>query len=69
MVSTFWPRLGAELGGRTRLAYLLALVYLRAPTADSAFPPLACFAGKPFVVERFTEERAAIAWLLEGPAT
>lgn len=69
MVGTFLPQLEPLLGGRTRLAYLLAPVYMRDSTADSAFPPPAYFAGKPFVGERFTEESAAIAWLLAGPAT
>ena len=47
MMSTFLPRLGVQLGGRTRLAYLLAPVYLRDAAADSAFPPSAYFEGKP----------------------
>ena len=63
MMSTLLPRLAARLGGRTRLAYLLAPAYLRDEAADAAFPPPAYFAGKPFVGERFIEEQAAIAWL------
>lgn len=63
MVSTFLPQLGPVLGGRTRLAYLLAPVYMRDSSADSAFPPAAYFEGKPFIGERFIEENAALAWL------
>ena len=63
MVSTFLPQLGPALGGRTRLAYLLAPVYLRDEAADSAFPPAAYFTDKPFVGERFIAEDAAIDWL------
>lgn len=63
MMSSLLPRLGPALGGRTRLAYLLAPLYLRDSAADSAFPPLSYFEGKPFIGERFTEESAAIEWL------
>ena len=64
MMSTFLPRLGVQLGGRTRLAYLLALLapmYLRDAAADSAFPPSAYFESKPYIGERFIEENTAIA--------
>ena len=63
MVSSLLPRLGPTLGGRSRLAYLMAPEYLRDPAADAAFPPPAYFEGKPFVGERFIEENAAIQWL------
>ena len=66
MMSTFLPRLGVQLGGRTRLAYLLAPVYLRDATADSAFPLPAYFEGKPYIGERFIEEDTAIAWLRDN---
>ena len=62
MVNSLLPRLEPALGGRSRLAYLLAPLYLRDATADSAFPPPTYFEGKPFVGERFIEEDAAIAW-------
>ena len=68
MMSTFLPRLGVQLGGRTRLAYLLAPVYLRDAAADSAFPPSTYFEGKPYIGERFIEENTAIAWLWENVA-
>ena len=61
MMSSLLSRLGPQLGGRTRLAYLLAPIYLRA--ADAAFPPPAYFNGKPFVADRFVEEQAATVWL------
>ena len=65
MVSTLLPQLAARLGGRARLAYLLVPAFLRDAAADAAFPPPAYFEGKPFIGERFIEERAAIAWLRE----
>ncbi|TDN40037.1 hypothetical protein E4631_20725 [Hymenobacter sp. UV11] len=64
MASTFLPQLGPRLGGHTRLAYLLAPEYLRDEAADAAFPPPSYFVGQPFVADRFTEEQAAVAWLL-----
>jgi hypothetical protein len=63
MVSTLLPELAQRLGGRTRLAYLMAPVYMRDEAADAAFPPAAYFADKPFIGERFIEENAALAWL------
>jgi hypothetical protein len=63
MVSSFLPRLGPALGGRSRLAYLLAPMYMRDAAADSAFPPPSYFEGKPFIGDRFIEENAAIEWL------
>ena len=63
MVATFLPQLAPRLGGRTRLAYLMAPVYLRDEAADAAFPAADYFSDKPFVSERFIEENAALAWL------
>lgn len=39
MVSSLLPRLGPQLGGRTRLTCLLAPIYLRDEAADAVFPP------------------------------
>lgn len=63
MVSNLLPRLGPALGGRSRLAYLLAPMYLRDVAADAAFPPQSYFEGKPFIGDRFVEENTAIEWL------
>lgn len=63
MVQDFLPRLQGQLGGRTALAYLLAPVHLRDPQADAAFPPAHFFDGKPFVADRFIDERTALDWL------
>ena len=63
MVSSFLPLVGARLGGRTQLAYLLAPTYMRDLAADAAFPQPSYFAGKPFIGERFIEENTAIEWL------
>ncbi|WBA41033.1 hypothetical protein [Hymenobacter canadensis] len=63
MVQEFLPRLQGQLGGRTALAYLLPPVHLRDQQADAAFPPARFFDDKPFVAERFTDERQALDWL------
>ena len=63
MISTFLPLLSPQLGGRIRLAYLMAPTYLRDAAADAAFPTPAYFADKPFMSERFIEENTAITWL------
>ncbi|MDU0370627.1 hypothetical protein ACFPAF_09510 [Hymenobacter endophyticus] len=63
MINTFLPGLHTRLGGRTYLAYLLVPIIMRDVEADAAFPPASFFADKPFVGERFIDEREAIAWL------
>ena len=47
MVTGLLPHLGPALGGRSHLAHLMALVYLRAATADSAFPAPVYFEASP----------------------
>ena len=51
MVNTLLSQLAHRLGGRTKLAYLMAPVYMRDEAANAAFPPAAYFVGKPFVGE------------------
>lgn len=63
MVRVLLPQLEARLGGRARLAYLLAPQELRDQEADAAFPPPAFFLDKPYIADRFIEEGAAINWL------
>lgn len=63
MVQEFLPRLHGQLGGRTALAYLLPPPHLRDQQADAAFPPTSFFDDKPFVADRFTDERTALDWL------
>lgn len=64
MITEFLPAVGARLGGRTYLAYLLAPLLLRDQSADDAFPSPESMADKPFLGLRFTDEREAIEWLL-----
>ncbi|GAB3299225.1 hypothetical protein GCM10027348_23290 [Hymenobacter tenuis] len=66
MITTFLPMLSARLGGRTYLAYLLVPAIMRDAEADAAFPPVSFFADKPFIAERFIDEREAINWLQIG---
>ncbi|WP_139925199.1 hypothetical protein [Hymenobacter sp. DG01] len=66
MINSFLPTLHARLGGRTYLAYLLVPVIMRDAEADAAFPPASFFLGKPYLSERFIDERAAIEWLQQA---
>ncbi|MBD2717139.1 hypothetical protein KBK19_19000 [Microvirga sp. STR05] len=63
MTQEFLPRLQGLLGGTTALAYLLPPVHLRNAAADAAFPPASYFKDKPFISDRFIDERLAIEWL------
>jgi len=68
MIAQLLPQLGPCRGGHTRLAYLLAPAYARDESADATFPTPEYFIDKPFVGERFVEERAAVDWLLAPEA-
>lgn len=68
MLTEFLPTLYPRLGGRTRLAYVLAPVLMRDAEADAAFPPASYFDDKPFAGAQFTDERAALEWLQQGRA-
>lgn len=63
MMDSFFPQLYPRLGGTAYLAFVFAPMHLQELEADSAIPPLAYFEGRPYRVERFTEEHAANAWL------
>ncbi|GAB2944420.1 hypothetical protein GCM10027048_06520 [Hymenobacter coalescens] len=64
LLNDFVPRLGQHLNGRTYLAYLVAPLQLtRAVPAAQIIPPQVYFEGKAALMQRFTEEAAALAWL------
>ncbi len=63
MMETFFPQVAARLGRPVFLAYLFAPVHLSDIEANPAIPPLTYFNNRPYCVERFTEERAALDWL------
>ncbi|RTQ48564.1 hypothetical protein EJV47_16460 [Hymenobacter gummosus] len=70
LLNDFVPRLGQHLGGRAYLAYLVAPVQLTdAVPADKQIPPLVYFEGRAALMQRFTDEATALAWLQEQRAS
>jgi hypothetical protein len=64
LLNDFVPRLGQHLGGRVYLAYLVAPLQLTdAVPAAQQIPPLVYFEGRAALMQRFTDEAAALAWL------
>lgn len=61
----FYPDLSQQLSGQLRVAYLVGPQLRGLIEAGPEFQPLAWYTGKPFVVNFFGDEVAAIAWLLE----
>lgn len=64
MLEDFYPRLHPRLGRTTYIAFLMAPNQLAGVLADSAIPALEVpKEGRPYVLQRFTEEKPAQEWL------
>lgn len=64
MMDEFFPLLPQRLpGGPVFLAYLFQPSHLRDLETDARVPSLSYFEGRPYRVQRFSEEQAAVAWL------
>ncbi|GAA4348051.1 hypothetical protein GCM10023185_03600 [Hymenobacter saemangeumensis] len=63
MVETFFPLLGERLGPPVNLAFLFMPSHLKDLEQDVKVPPLTYFDGRPYRVQRFVEEQAAMHWL------
>ncbi|RYU80101.1 hypothetical protein [Hymenobacter persicinus] len=63
MMDVFFPQLAGQIHHKVYLAYLFAPTHLRELEADNSVPALTYFDGRPYQVERFTEELAAMQWL------
>ena len=63
MTEHFMPQLPGRLNGQVHLAYLFMPLHLYEIEHDTNVPQLTYFNGRPYHVERFTEEQAAITWL------
>jgi hypothetical protein len=63
MMQAFFPQLAAQVGHKVYLAYLFAPQHLADLEADSTVPSLTYFDGRPYQVQRFTEELPAMQWL------
>lgn len=64
MLEEFYPQLYPRLGRTTYIAFLMAPNQLAGVLADSAIPALETpEEGKPYFLQRFTEEKPAQDWL------
>jgi hypothetical protein len=73
MMETFFPQVQRQMHYKVFVAYLFAPTHLKELEADPTVPALTYFQGRPYQVERFTEELAAMQWLTHcqqqsGPA-
>lgn len=62
----FYPDMAQQLGGQLRVAYLVGPGLRGLIEAGPDFQPLAAYEGRPFIVNFFGEEQAAIDWLFEA---
>jgi hypothetical protein len=65
MTQHFFPLLPGRLGAPVHLAYLFMPSHLQEIEHDSTVPPLSYFDGRPYQVQRFTEEHQAMQWLAQ----
>ncbi|WP_303311068.1 hypothetical protein [Hymenobacter sp. BT730] len=63
MMETFYPQVQPRLGRTTYLAYLMAPHQLAGVLTDSSIPDLSVLEGRPYQLQRFTDEAAALEWL------
>ncbi|SNC65971.1 hypothetical protein SAMN06265337_1453 [Hymenobacter gelipurpurascens] len=64
MLEEFYPQLFPRLGRTTYIAFLMAPNQLAGVLADSKMPVLETPEdGKPYIIQRFTEEKSAQDWL------
>ncbi|HLK97909.1 MAG TPA: hypothetical protein VK364_09085, partial [Hymenobacter sp.] len=63
MLEEFFPKLQPLLGRTTYLAFLMSPHNLAGVLADSKIPALTYFDERPYQLQRFTEEGAALNWL------
>lgn len=63
MLDEFYPKLHPRLGRTTFLAFLMAPNQLAGILADPSVPALNVLDGRPYVIQRFTEEANALTWL------
>ena len=64
MMSDFYPRMHARLDVPVYLAYLMAPHQLAHVLSNPEVPLLTVFDDLPYRLERFTDEQAALDWLL-----
>jgi hypothetical protein len=63
LFTEFYPDVSQQLGGQLRVAYLVGPQLRGLIEAGPDFQPLSSYEGRPFIVNFFGEEQAAIDWL------
>jgi hypothetical protein len=63
LLNTFFPDLARRLGGRLYVAYLIGPELQEAIVKQPAFVPAGAYDAKPFAIDFFGDEGAAIKWL------
>jgi hypothetical protein len=63
MTEHFFPLLPQRLGAAVHIAYLFMPKHLQEIERDATVPPLTYFNDRPYHVQRFTDEHAAMEWL------
>ena len=63
LFNDYYPDLAQQLGGLLRVAYLVGPELRGLIEAGPDFQPLAWYEGKPFIVNFFGDEPAALTWL------
>ena len=62
IMEQFFPQLSARVGGTVHMAHLFMPVHLYEIEQDANVPQVTYFDGRPYHVERFAGERAAMSW-------
>ena len=63
LLTDYFPDLARRLGGQLRVAYLVSPALHETILAQPGFAPVETYAGRPFAVDFFGDEGAAVAWL------
>jgi hypothetical protein len=66
LFNEFYPDIAQLLAGQLRVAYLVGPRLRGLIEAGPDFQPLSAYEGRPFIVNFFGEEQAAIDWLFEA---
>lgn len=66
LLTEYFPDMAEQLAGPLRVAYLVGPTLRGLIEAGPDFQPLSTYKGRPFIIDFFGEEGAAIQWLNEG---
>lgn len=66
LLTEYFPDMAGRLAGPLRVAYLVGPTLRGLIEAGPDFQPLSTYKGRPFVIDFFGEESAALEWLKKG---